>query len=323
MEWHWSDRVEEADWIAARQPPGVWVCGMPTGFTACARLLHPVEEADPDTGSMGQVRWSEISDWSGVALLPTSRFWQIALPERPPADPVPGDGAPASDVLGARDGAALARLLRRHTTTPERCWFGIWEGYGWEEQVGNPPQLSDPVPAAVRSGPRVQLPGRDYLLYAGPVEAGMAFLPEERELADLWWPEDRAWCVYGDVDLTSTYVAGSAELVETLLASTDVEAVDADPEDAAVVLPGDVPEWLTERVEATVAALLAARQAELATSRFTVRFELLGRRWLGWRLAYQSDDPTSASGCTTLDGAHLANHLRREVTMTVVDLLEG
>src|SRR5690349_23203664 len=42
--------------------------------------------------------------------------------------------------------------------------------------------------------------------------------------ANLWWPDDRAWCVVTDIDLTSTYVGGSAGCIGELLAHTGLEA---------------------------------------------------------------------------------------------------
>lgn len=334
MDLQWSDRVEQVNWIAARQPSRAWVCTIPAGFAAYARLLHPIGSADPGGESADQVRWAQIARWSGVALGTRTQFWQLALPERLPAAAMPGSGAPASDVLGAADANTLAALLRVRTTTPDQCWFGIWDGYGWEgpnaaftridEPVELPVQLSDPVPEAVRAGPRARLPGRDYLLYEGPVEAGLAFWPEQREVADLWWPEDRAWFVYGDVDLNSTYVAGSTELIEELLASPELEAVAADPSEPVVTGWGEVPSWLTDLVEGAVSGLLAARRSELVTPRFTARFELARRGpWRRWTLSYRCDGLTQTSGGTSLDGADLAGQLRRTVTSILIDQVEG
>ncbi|MEV6837823.1 hypothetical protein AB0N17_25495 [Streptomyces sp. NPDC051133] len=59
-------------------------------------------------------------------------------------------------------------------------------------------------------------------------------LDEFAELPDLWWPADRAWCLGGDVDLTSTYVGGSAELIAGLLAAPDLEAHPVGPDDTVV-----------------------------------------------------------------------------------------
>lgn len=332
--WAWSERVEQAAWIAASLPAGPFACAVPPGYEAYARLLHPIEVRDPEGAVLGQVRWAEVAAWSGQPLGPQTRFWQIALPEHLPAGPMPGDGAPASDVLGARDGAALAEVLRGHTAAPEQCWFGIWDGYGWDSATG------DPVPPGVRHGPRVRLPGRDYLLYTGPVEAGLAFLPGERELADLWWPHDRAWFVYGDVDLNCTYVGGSAALIDALLAASGLEAVPV-----GLPAPGDsreeLPAWLASRVQAAVRGLLDTGHAVLRTSRFTVRFDLERTRPVRYResgarrvwsrgpgletwLRYSCDGKSRASGGSVLSGGETRpEKLRREVIQTLIGLVEG
>src|SRR5947208_7402102 len=70
----------------------------------------------------------------------------------------------------------LAAVLTRHTTTPERCWFCLWNGYGdlhgstavmyfWSSDDPNlePPAPSPPPPPLRTS--RVGLPYRDYLLF--------------------------------------------------------------------------------------------------------------------------------------------------------------
>ncbi|MGH3444501.1 MAG: hypothetical protein ACRDPB_03920 [Nocardioidaceae bacterium] len=327
MDWEWSDRLEEADWIASRQPPDVPVSTIPTGYAAYARLLHPIEPGTA-TSASSQVRWADVAAWGGTRLGTRTQFWQLALPEQLPAEPIPGGDAAASDTLGVRDGQALAGLLRAHTDTAQQCWFGIWSGYGWHraapvpygDPVESPPQLSDPVPAAVRAGPMVRLPGRDYLLYAGPVEAGL-FLPDARELADLWWPQDRAWFVYGDVDLNSTYVAGTDGLIDELLASTELEAVRVDPEDPVATWPGEFPVWLEDRVEAAISRLLEGQHAELHTSRFTATMRL-AREHTGWWFSYRCDGPSRARGGNLLGETDLADGLRRAMTWLVADQVE-
>ncbi len=52
--------------------------------------------------------------------------------------------------------STLQNLLGPATSTPESCWFGIWEGYGW---------LSDEQ----RGGPAISAPGRRWLLYRAPL----------------------------------------------------------------------------------------------------------------------------------------------------------
>ncbi len=40
----------------------------------------------------------------------------------------------------------LTEILAEHTRTPERCWFGIWEGFGDLSYLGSlrPPRLLMP-----------------------------------------------------------------------------------------------------------------------------------------------------------------------------------
>ena len=78
--------------------------------------------------------------------------------------------------------ARLAEVLRRFTATPDDCWFCLWEGYDLQgtplTTPGGPSvPRPDPLPSAVRNGPRVRLPHRDYLLYSGTVEDVVAPVP--------------------------------------------------------------------------------------------------------------------------------------------------
>jgi hypothetical protein len=50
------------------------------------------------------------------------------------------------------------------------------------------------------------------------------------QLPDLWWPEDRAWCVGGDTDLKSTYVGGSEACIASLLAVPGLEVHPVEPD---------------------------------------------------------------------------------------------
>lgn len=124
-------------------------------------------------------------------------------------------------------------MLGRFTQTRQRCWFGLWEGYGWIQ--GSPAGLA------------VRLPNRDYILLEGPLESAMEIGWRSGELLatgctgvefdpsdfhpqppNLIWPEDRAWFVASEIDLDSTYVGGSADLIEALLADDRLEALPAD-----------------------------------------------------------------------------------------------
>jgi hypothetical protein len=44
------------------------------------------------------------------------------------------------------------------------------------------------------------------------------------------WPEDRSWLLVSDIDLDSTLVGGSEELVQSILMSKEIEAWRVEPE---------------------------------------------------------------------------------------------
>jgi len=281
----WSAAVEEASWIAAALAPfeqGLVASVIPPGYPAYARVLHPVRTA------LGKgtrpVRWAEVADWSGVRLHPDSQFHSVALPPGRPAGPAPWNGqGPERGSLDLADAETLIELLRPHTSTPDGCLFCIWDGWGWDTALyvalpGEPPiPLPDPVPPEVRYGPRVQLPGRDYLLYTGPIDAALAFAGSPGQTPNLWWPADRAWCVASEIDLAWSYVGGSAELIEELVSEPRLEALPA--------VPGHLHSWVEEYViqsaERAAADLVSSGKASIETARGTIRATLRGPGRLG------------------------------------------
>ena len=125
----------------------------------------------------------------------------------------------------ARRRMIVARVLARHTTTPQECLFGRWDGFGFD--------LPDP-----ETPPRLLLRGNhDVVLVRGAVtDAVRNLAPEPHEQsANLWWPADQAWCVVTDIDLTSTYVGGSAACITEVLGTPGVEAAPADPQDSTAL----------------------------------------------------------------------------------------
>ncbi|MFC9392915.1 hypothetical protein ACFTWS_07110 [Streptomyces sp. NPDC057027] len=181
------------------------------GFPAYARVLHPAGLDERP------VRWETVAaaydrktgpltNWHEV--IGAEPFYQnlaeYGLPgvwdEHPAEGPTPGGVA-----------RALIPVLARHTSTPERCWYGLWDGYGRWDWDGIP---------------TFPTPERDEVLLSGTLADAVSpeLLDPFAELPDLWWPQDRAWCVGGDVDLVSTYVGGSEELIAELLDAPGLEA---------------------------------------------------------------------------------------------------
>ncbi|MFF0739374.1 hypothetical protein ACFYVL_03140 [Streptomyces sp. NPDC004111] len=202
------------------------VAGLCTpGFPAYARVLHPA-------GLDGRpVRWDEVARsrpeqqhvdgltwWYELLGAPAPYGPQEQAGQAGVWDEMPWEGPAPAPVA-----ALLAAVLAGHTRTPERCWYGLWDGYGtyeWDAAV-----------------PVFATPHREHVLLSGTLAEvtspaapgwggyGSAFV----ELPDRWWPEDRAWCVGGDTDLKSTYVGGSAACVAALLAAPGLEVHPVDP----------------------------------------------------------------------------------------------
>jgi hypothetical protein len=168
------------------------------------------------------------------------------------------------DVGGARDEghlsdsllAVLAGHLARHTTTPDECFFALWEGYGQihgGEAVGFLTAFSGPVkwpgrifgkekppppeppafPAAVMDGPLLHVGELGHFLFTGPVsEAGRwgaapyrSGAPRDINSPNLMWPADHAWFVTTTIDEHWTAVGGSEALVRDLLREERLEVV--------------------------------------------------------------------------------------------------
>jgi hypothetical protein len=269
----WISDVEEAGWIAERLGPfGAGVTSVvPAGFEAYARVLHPAEE--PGSGHR-LVRWREVAAWSSIPLHSDAQFHTVALPAEAPLTPAPWRSqGPREGRLYLPDAEALAETLRSFTASPEACFFGLWDGYGFNgvplAPRGSPPAapLPDPISEKIRQGPLLRLPNRDYLLYTGPVEAITASADMGYgQTANLAWPADRAWCVASEIDLAWTYVGGSEALVERILADERIEALPADPDNPLTRLEP----FVAELAEQGVDELLASGHAIITTSRGSV-----------------------------------------------------
>ncbi|HSP09342.1 MAG TPA: hypothetical protein VLU92_07075 [Candidatus Dormibacteraeota bacterium] len=240
-----SEEVEAADWIRERvRGFGVDVGSIiPHGFDAYARIFHPAWRWSLHDPNATEVRWSAVAAAMSRTVHTEMQFHSIAVPA-PGKDGAgaPWDGEPRLGVLPPRQVAALVLLLARETSTPDRCWLCLWDGYGyftagataiftstfWPEgqapmQPPPPPQLL--LPKAPQR--RVRMPGRDYMLFTGSVSQAEGWL----DGPNLWWPDDHAWCVASEIDFPYTYVGGTRRLIENILADPSIEALPATTRD--------------------------------------------------------------------------------------------
>jgi hypothetical protein len=218
-----------AEWLVKRLMPWWSLPGgempvgaiVPIGLEAYARVLHPAYRKTD--GREVSVRWSEIAGWAGVTPHAEMR-WDEIVPPIIRMDEERLHMPPQEGHLPADQAEILVEVLRPHTTTPRRCCFAVWEGYGALEPDARWPEAA-----------RLELPNRDYVLLCGPIEAAaQSFEPAPfRQSANLWWPEDRAWCVATEIDYAWTYVGGTKSCIDDLLTESRLEALRIGPDQRA------------------------------------------------------------------------------------------
>lgn len=247
-----------ADWYAAAlDPGGSTPCSfVPRGFAAYARILHA-----PELDGV-QVRWAEVGRERGTALHPRASWPEIAGRGLDPNSQAgwPGDD-PSEGSLSRPELEALVEVLGPFAHAPVLA--GVWVGYG---QL---PRSWSELPVAEQPGreyyyfrrslDQIVTLARDLAL-VGFAQGGQsrrvltasrtglfrrrrpATRPSPEELVEhvsglervqspqQWWADDRSWAVASEIDLDSTLVGGSEELVAAVLDHPGLEAFRADPD---------------------------------------------------------------------------------------------
>ena len=77
---------------------------------------------------------------------------------------------------------------------------------------------------------KLKVPRREeYLVFCGPLDSIMSFYKHVGgrwgQSPNIWWPEDRAWCVATEIDSLDTYIGGSKACIERVLGRPDLEAL--------------------------------------------------------------------------------------------------
>ena len=231
------DSVQPADWIKERlenwrQRPGHSTVGciIPEGFEAYARIFHRAEHMLPD-GSWERLRWATVAEWYGTVVHPAMTFREIARLELDQHAPR-GISDPLRE-LRDDECRSLIGVLKNFTDTPGKCYFALWRGYGVLEGrdrwvlFGN--EWERHIKKAVT---RLPERGEPYLIFSGPLDSVMAFYGYVGQRhwgqpPNIWWPEDRAWCVASDIDSLDTIVGGSRACIDAVLRSPDLETLPA------------------------------------------------------------------------------------------------
>lgn len=239
-----QQNLTPADWVVERiHPFGVDVGSIiPDGFDAYVRLLHPAFR-DEASGEV-PVTWAEIAAANGRVVHSEMQWPNISGVWEHSWNGAPGlwDRKPEIGSLPRNYAVILAELLAEYTSSPDRVWFCVWDGWGglkfhpvgravlsssegrWRSRRAARRRARLPAPA-----PTVQLPNRSYYLLAGPIGAITESLedPPMWQTANLWWPDDRSWCVATEIDFAWSYLGGSDDLIAKLSERPDLEVIRA------------------------------------------------------------------------------------------------
>jgi hypothetical protein len=192
-----------ADWITAALTTFAKDVNsvVPGGFEAYVRVFHPARTAS------GLVSWRDLAEAHGRQAHAGMQFWHVVGRWQMAGEPLSGSLPEALRT-------PVADVLVRHTATPGDCWFAFWNGFA---------ETRD----ALRHAPAFAVPARGYFLLRGRVEEVAQGVGTQS--ANIWWPDDRAWCVATEVDFNTTYIGCSAACRDDLLARADLEVYEIDP----------------------------------------------------------------------------------------------
>lgn len=213
-----------ADWWLEQLLPwgveeGVPVASLvPRTFEAVCQVLHP---------------WSPGSDWRGASWREIARrhgYGSVQELDRTRTRPdflLPLTeqigSQPSEGELDQETAEVLVESLRDATNSSDDVFVAVWQGW-------------DGMPERFPGAARVPTLKRGHFLLRGPLHGVLrsdAVSWARRPVPGLWWPADRAWFVATEIDFQWTFVAGSPELIETLIADERLEVARTRFDDAA------------------------------------------------------------------------------------------
>ncbi len=232
------DRTEgPGSWIAEVLHPFATDVGslIPPIYSHYARLFHPASRFVDDRQIA--VTWKEVAAITGSSVHPEMQWSNISGQGFPPRHSAPGlwDDEPERGRLPKQWAPRLAELLKVHTSSLTRVWFGIWDGWGDGQLLTSAIRMKLSQQGSMREGHRqerapideLDLPYRRYLLIQSAIEDITMSLSDDAYwlTASMWWPEDRSWFVHTEVDLASTYVGGTKACLLDVLGETSIESL--------------------------------------------------------------------------------------------------
>lgn len=209
----WTDNLRGAQWaMEALRSPQTSMRTVPRAFTSYARLSRPAEVDGYLT--MGRTLIALLRRLAPGLGLDLDRCWFAV-----------------ADLYGwngyqPQPGTALVRTGEQDATAfsaGKQAWL-----QAMTERVRGAPRPPPPEPYP---HPLAHSDIRSYMIFPGRLEDAVSLreVGAPTEVPDLWWPEDRAWFVGGDTDLTELYLGGPDPLIDEVLADPNLISDRVDP----------------------------------------------------------------------------------------------
>jgi len=167
-------------------------------------LLEKELAFDPESAGLKRIRWQDFVTKHHLGGPDGFEYdkWNEKLKGKWPSDTRPA----AEGLIDKLTAQHLIRVIQKFTGIEERCFFFF-----------DTPAVTDE---------------EELELWRGMLPEVLSFghEPRVRTLPTYWWPESKAWRVYTDNDLPFSFVTGSHEFVQALLASPDIECIASEPE---------------------------------------------------------------------------------------------
>jgi hypothetical protein len=221
---HTAKNADSASWIESGLHPFGMDVGsfIPEGFAAYARVFHPPYRRTPE-GTEVPVRWRDIAAANNRTI--AGEMQVMDLPTHPSQYSASGEELwnqqTRTGNLPREIAVRLAAILASQTLTPKLCWFAVWEGYA-------------DVRIRTSEAPMFSVPERNLFLLQGTVDdvlTTLSVVDWDYRSPNLWWPDDRAWCVVTEIDFTWSYVGGSRDCIEQILGDPELEALPTNAEE--------------------------------------------------------------------------------------------
>lgn len=205
-------------WLNKRLRPSQQVTSLvPDGFEGYVRLFHPGKQLDTSGHVIAFVRWAQVARANQRTAHRLMQWANITASDlaRPQLHSPAMLEAPDEGTLPVALAQAVRDTLQTFTPTQTRIGYALWSGFRCKVQQATS-----------------LIAGRHYHLFEGSLaELTHSFCAGSHQSANIVWSADHEWCLVSDVDMMSSYLGGSQQVIDALLGHPALETCQVSPSD--------------------------------------------------------------------------------------------